>query len=350
MLIDFRSDTVTKPTQAMREAMAAAEVGDDVYREDPTVNRLEQRSAELLGFEAGLLTASGTMSNLLALLAHCRRGDEVLTGANSHTFLNEVGGAAALAGVQLRTFDEQDDGLIAEGELVRLIRGSDVHWPRTALLCLENTHNFKGGVIADPARQRAVLARAAAAGIPVHLDGARIFNAVVELGKPASEVVRGFSSVAFCLSKGLGAPIGSILVGSREFIDSARKYRKMVGGGMRQVGVIAAAGLVSLDSMIDRLRDDHRRAKRLAGGIEALGLPTLVIPKKVETNIVMIDTPGSAAATLQQQMKERGVLITAIGPERLRAVTHCDVDDAAIEASLDAFKAATSGAALSAAR
>ena len=263
-IIDLRSDTVTLPTPAMRQAMADAEVGDDVFGEDPTVNRLEERAAELLGKEAALFTASGTMSNLLAVLTHTQRGDEVLLGSEAHIFWSEVGGAATLVGVQPRTLPNRPDGTLDPTLVEAAIRRPDVHHPQTGLLCLENTHNRCGGGVMTVEETATLSEVAHDRGIPVHLDGARLFNAAVALERPAKDLTAPVDSVCFCLSKGLGAPVGSLLGGSREFVDRARKYRKMVGGGMRQAGVIAAAGLVALTTMIDRMAEDHANARRLA--------------------------------------------------------------------------------------
>ena len=267
-VIDLRSDTVTKPTDEMRRAMYEAEVGDDVYGEDPSINRLQERAAEMLGKEAGLLTASGTMSNLVAALTHCQRGDEIVMGDQAHMFWNESAGASALAGAQVRLVPNDDQGRIDPSDLATAIRPrGNVHMPPTTLVCLENTHNRCSGGVLTPEDTKRVADIAHAAGAKVHLDGARIFNAAVSLEVPASELVKDVDDVSFCLSKALSCPVGSVLCGSKEFIEDALKWRKMVGGGMRQAGVLAAAGLVALDSMVERLADDHANARRLAHGL-----------------------------------------------------------------------------------
>ena len=265
-IIDLRSDTVTLPTPAMREAIAKAELGDDVFGEDPTVNRLEAMAAEMLGKEAALLTASGTMSNLVALLAHCQRGDEVIVGSEAHVLHYEAVGAAALGGLELRPIPNDDRGRLDPSDVERAVRPPDIHQPRSTLVCLENTHNRCGGAVLSEHDLAAVAQAARRWGMAVHLDGARIFNAAVALGMPAAQLARHVDSVAFCLSKGLACPVGSVLCGSAQFIQRARRYRKMVGGGMRQAGIIAAAGIVALETMIDRLQEDHDNARVLAEG------------------------------------------------------------------------------------
>src|SRR5579871_1262181 len=262
--IDLRSDTVTLPPPAMRRAMYEAELGDDVYREDPTVNRLEERAAELLGKEAGLFVASGTQGNLLAVLASCGRGEEIILGDQSHLFNYEAGGAPALAGVQPRTLPNRPDGTLDLATVAAAIHdGSDAHNARTTLLCLENTHNRCGGAVLEPGYMEAAVRLAREHGLGLHLDGARLFNAAVALGVPASALAAGATSVSVCASKGLAAPVGSVLCGARDFIDRARRWRKMVGGGMRQAGVIAAAALFATDHMIERLAEDHDHARCL---------------------------------------------------------------------------------------
>lgn len=329
-VIDLRSDTVTLPTEEMRRAMYEAELGDDVYGEDPTVNALEQLAAELLGKEAALLTVSGTMSNLLAVLAQTRPGDEVLLGSESHIFWYEVGGAAALGGVVMRTVPNSPDGQIDLEAIAESIRGENIHFPRSALLCLENTHNRCGGRVITPEYTSAAAALAHQHGLRVHLDGARIFNAAVALGVPASHLAKDVDSVCFCLSKGLSAPVGSLLCGGRDFIGKARKLRKMVGGGMRQAGVIAAAGLVALRS-IDRLAQDHGNARRLARGLASLPGIRVAEPEP-ETNIVLFEVTAPGADFLQEA-GARGVKLGSRGGNRFRAVTHrmiaeADVDEA----------------------
>lgn len=335
--LDFRSDTVTKPTPEMRRAMYEAEVGDDVYREDPTVNRLEARAAEILGKEAALFVPTGTMGNQVAVLTHTRRGEEVIVEAESHVFMYEVGGIAALAACQVRTVPGVR-GAMDPAAVEAAIRADNVHFPRTGLVCVENTHNRSGGCVLPPENVAAVAEVAHRHGIPVHMDGARIFNAAVALGRPAAELVAPVDSVMFCLSKGLAAPVGSLLVGSRDFIAEARRYRKLLGGGMRQAGVLAAAGLVALEMMVDRLAEDHANARRLAEGIAAI--PGLKVDMEtVQTNMVMVDIADGrwTAAALVQALKQEGVLCNDTGPRRIRMVTHKDITAADVELALDAI-------------
>jgi threonine aldolase len=347
-MIDLRSDTVTQPTEAMRRAMAAAEVGDDVYGEDPTVNRLQEMAAAMLGKEAALFVPSGTMGNLIAVLVHCQRGDEVLVGEKSHTFLFEAGGISALGGVHSRQLPNRADGGLALEDIQRSIRPEDVHQPPTRLICLENTHNFCGGTVQSVEYMRQVGQLAQEYGLKVHLDGARLFNAATaiveqqggEVRKVARELVEPVDSVMFCLSKGLCAPVGSLLCGSEAFIREARRVRKMLGGGMRQVGVLAAAGLVALESMVDRLDEDHRRARRLAEGLRAI--PGLVLDAMTPvTNMVFLslatDVPWNAAQ-VAARLREKGVLVGKVGERRFRLVTHYWIDDAAVERTLQAFR------------
>jgi len=312
---------VTLPTDEMRRAMYQAEVGDDVYGEDPTINALEQLAAQMLGKEAALFTTSGTMSNLLAILTLTHHGDEVLLGSKSHTFLYEVGGASALGGVVMHTLNNLQDGTL-DLDLVEVsIRGQNIHLPQTTLLCLENTHNLCGGTVLTPDYTSAAAEIAHRHGLKVHLDGARIFNAAVALNIAASELAGDVDSVCFCLSKGLSAPVGSLLCGTREFVESARKWRKMVGGGMRQAGIIAAAGIVALETMVIRLAEDHVNAHRLAHGINAI--PGLSILNEVQTNIVIFETPESVSSgDFLQQMNTLGVKFNHRGGNRYRAVTH----------------------------
>jgi threonine aldolase len=335
-IIDLRSDTVTKPTDEMRRAMAEAEVGDDVYKEDPSINRLQERAAEMLGKEAGLLMASGTMSNLVAILSHCQRGDEIIMGDQAHIFWNESGGASALAGVQIRLVPNGTQGEIDPQDLEDAIRPrGNVHMPPTTLVCLENTHNRCSGGVLTPEDAKKVADVAHAGGARVHLDGARIFNAAVALEVPARELVKDVDDVSFCLSKALSCPVGSVLCGSREFIDEALRWRKMVGGGMRQAGILAAAGLVALDSMIDRLADDHANARRLAQGlanIDGLSLD----PDSIQTNIVIFDIEESVgvASDVISALKQEGVLVSSPGQRSIRMVTHRHVDSADIDEAL----------------
>ena len=333
--IDLRSDTVTQPSDEMRRAMADAEVGDDVYGEDPTINRLQERAADLLGKEAGLLMASGTMSNLVAALTHCQRGDEIVMGDQAHMFWNESAGASALAGAQIRLIPNDSQGRIDPDDLRGAIRPKgNVHMPPTTLVCLENTHNRCSGGVLTPEDTKRVADVAHAAGAQVHLDGARIFNAAVALEVPAKALVKDVDDVSFCLSKGLSCPVGSVLCGSKEFIAGAHKWRKMVGGGMRQAGILAAAGLVALESMIDRLADDHANARRLAQGLANIdGIS--VDPDSIHTNIVIfeVDESVGTANEVIEALAEEGVLVTYPGKQSLRMVTHrhiggADVDDA----------------------
>lgn len=332
-IIDLRSDTVTHPTEEMRRAMAEAEVGDDVFGEDPTVNRLEELAASMLGKERSLFTPSGTMSNLIAVLTQSRHGDEILLGNEAHMFWNEVGGAAAIGGVVMRTVPNYPDGRIDIDAVAAAIRPKNIHYPPTALLCLENTHNRCGGAVLTPEYTSAIAGLAHQHGLRVHLDGARIFNAAIALEVPAPELTQPADSVCFCISKGLSAPVGSLLCGSQEFVDRARKWRKMLGGGMRQAGVIAAAGIVALQMGVNRLAQDHAHARRLAQGLAHI--PSLTVPlESVPTNIVMFQPPAAiSAAEFIQRMGARGVKFTYPGGRRVRAVTHRmvgaeDIDEA----------------------
>ncbi len=337
--IDLRSDTITRPTPAMRRAMAEAEVGDDVFGEDPTVNRLQELAAECLGKEAALFVASGTMGNLVSLLAHCGRGDEVILGDQSHTYFYEQGGLAALGGIHPRVLANQPDGTLAGTEIEAAIRPDDVHFPRTRLLTLENTHNRCFGTPLAPSYLKSVSQTAHRFGLQVHVDGARIFNAAVALGVSARDLAADIDSLTFCLSKGLAAPVGSVVCGPQAFIDEARRARKIVGGGMRQAGVLAAAGIIALSQMVDRLADDHVNAKKLAEGLAEE--PNLKIDlQRVRTNIVYfeITSPRLTAQNLAQQLAAEGVLVLPTGPRQLRAVTHYHVTAEAIDQSLKVFR------------
>ncbi len=333
-LIDMRSDTVTHPTQEMRAAMAGAEVGDDVFGDDPTVIRLEEISAELTGHEAALFVASGAMGNLVALLTHCGRGVEAIVGNNSHIFLNEVAGMAALGGIQAFTIPNQPDGTLRLEDIAVSIRDDDVHHPRTRLVCLENTQNVCGGTALTPDYMQSVAELAHSRNLKLHLDGARLFNAAVALGVDAKDLSQLADSVMFCLSKGLCAPVGSMLCGTKDFIAEARRNRKQVGGGMRQVGILAAAGIVALETMTDRLADDHANAKLLAVGL--LDIPGIevdtVAPK---TNMVYYHLKPSVTVTPAQvieQMKRRGMLVD------FRLVTHYWITTADVDKVLAAFR------------
>jgi threonine aldolase len=327
-LVDLRSDTVTKPTPGMRRAMMEAEVGDDVFGDDPTVNRLQAVLAERLGFEAGLLMPSGTQSNLTALITHCQRGDEVIVGQDAHTYRFEAGGAAVLGSIQPQPIENAPDGSLPLDKIAAAIKPDDPHFARTRLLALENTI---GGKPLSPSYCAQATQLAHARGLATHLDGARLFNAAVALGIDARELVRGFDSVSVCLSKGLGAPIGSVLLGRREFIEAARRPRKMLGGGMRQAGLLAAAGLYALEHHVARLAEDHGNAARLAAGLRALdGLQV-----QCATNMVFVAVPPPRFDALPAFLRERGIVVLARNP--LRLVTHLDVDRKGIERTIAAF-------------
>ena len=322
-IIDLRSDTVSYPTPEMREAMYRAEVGDDGYKEDPTVNRLEEMAAEKMGKEAALFTASGTMANLIAVLSHTHPGDEIIMGSEAHIFWNEAGGASTLGGVVMHTVDNDPDGQMDDEEVTHAIRSQDIHNPRTSLLCLENTHNRCGGAVLLPEYTARISQIVHRQGLRVHLDGARIFNAAVALGNPVSNLATPVDSVCFCLSKGLGAPVGSLLCGSQEFIDRARKWRLMLGGGMRQAGIIAAAGIVALEKMIDRLAEDHANARHLAEGLARI--PGVIVePEKVKTNILFFELIETINVShIVKMVAEQGVRLGYRGVgQRIRAVTH----------------------------
>jgi len=338
--IDLRSDTVTKPTPEMREAMAEAEVGDDVYRDDPTVNRLEELAADQLGKEAALFVPSGTMGNLIALLVHCQRGDEVIVGNLSHIYLNEAGGMSALGGIQPCPIQNQPDGTLALDDILTSIRTEDVHHPITRLVCMENTQNICGGVPLTAEYTRQVGDLVHRHDIFLHIDGARIFNAAAAQNIAVRELVQPADSVMFCLSKGLAAPVGSMLVGTQKFIGRARHIRKMLGGGMRQVGVIAAAGLISLERMTRRLGEDHARAKKLADGLRQVkGL--VVDANSPYTNMVYLNLSEDVsvdAHQITQKMRDFGVLVDPENARRFRLVTHYWIDDRAVEHTISAFQ------------
>ena len=325
--IDLRSDTITRPTAAMRRAMAEAEVGDDVFGEDPTVRRLEETCAARLGKEAGLFVASGSMGNLVSLLAHCGRGDEVIVGDQAHTYVYEQGGMAALGGIHPRVVRNQADGTLNLDEVAGAIRDpGNLHFPQTKLITLETTHNRCGGAPLAVEYMSAVGKLARAHGLLYHLDGARIFNAAVALGVDVKLLAVDADSVSVCLSKGLAAPVGSVVCGSREFIGMARRARKVVGGGMRQVGVIAAAGIVALEQMVERLAEDHANARLLADGLAEL--PGISVEQmSVRTNIVYFNVtrPDLDGPRLVDLLDQRGVRMLPLDPRRVRAVTHCDV-------------------------
>ena len=334
-MIDLRSDTITLPTNEMRQAMYEAELGDDVFGEDPTVNRLEKMSAHMLGKEAALFTSSGTMSNLISVLTHTRPGNEILVGSEAHMFWNEVGGASALGGVIMRVVPNTQDGQIEPNAINKAIRAENIHYPQTTLLCLENTHNRCGGTVLTPEYTHNIAQLAHHQGLKVHLDGARIFNASVALGVSASELTEPVDSVCFCLSKGLSAPVGSLVCGNQEFINRARKWRKMLGGGMRQAGVIAAAGIVAIQKMVNRQADDHATAKRLANGLASI--PGIGIsPEKIQTNIVIFEVPPTISAPeFIQRMGAQGVRFSHTGGQKVRAVTHYMVNTTDIDEALE---------------
>ncbi len=330
-VIDLRSDTVTKPTAEMRAAMAAAEVGDDVFGDDPTVNRLQERAAEVVGKEAALFVPSGTMANLLALLSHTEPGDEVLLGEECHIYHYEVAGMARVAGLLAHPLPNGPDGTIDPEAVRRAIRPPNIHVPNVTLLCLENTHNRCGGAALPPAVMDALCETAHELGLRVHLDGARIFNAAIALGVPAARLAAGADSVSFCFSKGLGAPVGSILCGPRPFIERARRFRKMLGGGMRQAGVLAAAALYALDHHIERLAEDHENARLLARGLRELGP---FEPNEPQTNIVVVEVREGTVEGWLESFRSVGVLAVPFGPNRFRMVTHLDVTRSDIEEAL----------------
>lgn len=330
-MIDLRSDTVTRPSVAMRKAMAAAEVGDDVYGEDPTVNELESLTAEMLGMEAAVFVCSGTQSNLIALLSHCQRGDEYIVGQQAHTYKYEGGGAAVLGGIQPQPLDFRADGTLDLQQVAAAIKPDDNHFARTRLLCLENT--MGGKVLPLDYLQRA-RDFADAHELGLHLDGARAFNAAVKLGVPITAICRHFDTVSLCLSKGLGAPVGSVLCGKRDLIQRARRWRKVVGGGMRQAGILAAAGIVALKQHVDRLADDHRHAQRLAEGLARI--PELgVDPSSTQTNMVFCTVADGDMDSLKRHLKANGILIGTGNP--LRLVTHLDVSSSDVDQVVAAF-------------
>ncbi|MGD8405564.1 MAG: low-specificity L-threonine aldolase [Anaerolineales bacterium] len=338
--IDLRSDTVTKPTPEMREAMAKAEVGDDVYGDDPTVNRLQEMAAEMTGHEAALFVPSGTMGNLAAVLAHCQRGDEVILGKDAHTFRYEAGGISVLGGVHSCQLPNQPDGSIALDDIAGAIRYDDPHQPITRLIALENTHNRCGGTVQSVAYTRQVVEFAHERGLKVHLDGARVFNAAAALGVPVKELTGVVDSATFCLSKGLTAPVGSVLCGSQEFINQAHRARKILGGGMRQAGVLAAAGIVALEKMVTRLGEDHVRARMLAEGLsENRGL--VLDAGTPATNMVFMNLAEDvvlSAKEVAEKMKAHKVLVGVAGARRFRLVTHYWIDADGVEKAINAFR------------
>lgn len=336
-IIDLRSDTVTKPSAEMRRAMAEAEVGDDVYGEDPTVNRLEQRAAEILGKEAGLFVPTGTMGNTIALKVHTEHGQEVICEARSHVFNYELAMMGWFAGCLARPVPAEN-GILNWKQVCEAIRPLSPHWAPTGCVAIENTHNMAGGTVYPVETIREICDGAHEAGLKVHMDGARLFNAATAVGVPVREIAEPVDTVMFCLSKGLGAPVGSMLVGKAEAIVRARLYRKRLGGGMRQAGVLAAAGLIALEQMPARLAEDHANARFLAERIaEAPGLR--IDPGCVQTNIVIFDVSGTGLSAPEwvARMKQRGVLLNAVSPTAVRIVTHCNVDRAACERAMEAI-------------
>jgi threonine aldolase len=334
--IDLRSDTVTRPTRPMRHAMATAEVGDDVYAEDPTARRLEERAAELLGKEKALFVPSGTMANQIAIALHTRPGDEVIIGEGAHSYFYESGAAPALWGVQFAVAGK--GGLFTAAEAEAAIRPAAYYMPRTSLVAIENTHNWGGGIVFPQDDVLAIAKLARTRGLAVHLDGARIWNAAVATGRSAAELAAPFDTASACFSKGLGAPVGSVLAGSAADMERARRLRKMLGGGMRQVGILAAAALHALEHHRERLAEDHANARALAEGLAEIPGVTVDLAR-VQTNIVMFESPRPATEVVARAL-ERGVLLHAFGPTRVRAVTHLDLDRAAVDRALVEIRAA----------
>ncbi len=342
-VIDLRSDTVTEPTEEMREAMARAVVGDDVLGEDPTVRELEALAAEMVDKEAAVFVPSGTMGNLAAVLTHTHRGDEVLVEAEAHIYYNEVGSISAVAGVLPKTI-VGTAGYISPAQVRAAVRPANVHFPPLRLLCLENTHNRAGGVPYGPEEMNAVCSVAHELALSVHLDGARIFNAAVALGVPAPALTAQVDSVMFCVSKGLSAPVGSLLAGSAEFIVQARRFRKMLGGGMRQAGVLAAAGLVALRSMVGRLAEDHQNAQRLARGIA--NSPGLSVDlERVRTNMVLVRVREGSLTPVEfaARLKRHGVLVAPVGPQTVRMVTHRHISGKMVERAVEVIRQVSAG-------
>ena len=326
--IDLRSDTVTKPSPAMRDAMARADVGDDVFGDDPTVNKLQEVAAERFGMQAGLFFPSGTQSNLAAVMAHCQRGEEVILGQDAHTYCHEAGGAAVLGSIQPQPLTNRPDGTLDLAEVEAAIKPDDSHYAITKLLALENTI---GGKVIPRGYMADAIALARRHQLSTHLDGARVFNASVKLGMPVKELCAGFDTVSVCLSKGLGTPAGTVLVGRKDVIDRARRIRKMLGGTMRQVGILAAAGLYALEHNVDRLAEDHVNAERLAKGLLGLGLKV----DPVQTNMVFTTVPKESAAALKGHLDDSGIV--TLGGTRMRLVTHLDVDAAGIDRVISVF-------------
>ncbi|WP_456277905.1 low-specificity L-threonine aldolase [Bacillus sp. AK128] len=330
MVIDLRSDTVTKPTEKMRKASFEAELGDDVYGEDPTINKLEEKAAEVLGKEGALFVTSGTQGNQIAVLTHCQPGNEILLEAESHLFYYEAAAISAFAGVQPRTI-KGIRGSMDPNHVQSAIRGEDIHQPETSLICLENTHNRAGGAIVPIENMEDIYQVATQHNIPVHLDGARLFNAAVALNQPVTEFTKYTTTVQICLSKGLGSPVGSIIAGDKDFIHKARKWRKRLGGGLRQAGVIAAPGYLALTEMVERLSEDHSHAKRLEEGIR--NIPSLEVVNQVDTNILLVDIKklNMSSTEFLEKLKSEGILAVAFGPTTIRFTTHYDVSTEQID-------------------
>lgn len=335
-MIDLRSDTVTKPTEEMRKAMYEAEVGDDVYGEDPTINKVEQLAAEILGKEEALFVTSGTQGNQIAVLTHCRPGNEVILEEEAHIFYYEGAAISAFAGVQTRTI-KGENGAIDPTKVEKAIRGEDIHYPETGLICLENTHNRAGGAVVPAGNMKEIYDIGQKYNVPVHLDGARLFNAAVASNCDVREFTQYTSSVQICLSKGLGAPVGSIIAGDHDFIKKARKWRKRLGGGLRQAGVLAAPGIISLTKMVDRLQEDHENAKLLANGLKAIS--GLSIPNDVDTNIVVVDITNTKydVPEMLEALKQNSILAGGFGDKTLRLVTNYDVSREDIDETLKIF-------------
>ncbi|MFW9923686.1 MAG: threonine aldolase family protein [Candidatus Thorarchaeota archaeon] len=334
--IDLRSDTVTLPSEEMMEAIRDAKLGDDVYGEDPTVNELQEKAAKLLGKEAALLVSSGTMGNICGVVGQTKKGDEIILEENAHIFLHEQGSAAVIGGVQTRTIPGVDGYLITPELLRKAIRGHDVHYPISSLVCIENTHNMSGGKVWTVEQTQALVKTAKENDLKIHVDGARIFNAAVALNKPASELVKGVDSVQFCLSKGLACPIGSIIAGSQEFIEQALRVRKLLGGGMRQSGIIAAPGIVALDKMIARLADDHKNAKELGKGLAKINGFKVT---ESQTNILFIDISalGISGKQFQEQVAKHGIIVSSRWDTTFRLVTHYGIEKEDIEYVVQTF-------------
>ena len=337
-VVDLRSDTVTQPSPEMRQAMYEAELGDDVYGEDPTLNALEAKAAECLGKEAAVFVASGTMGNLVSVLSHAQRGDEIILGNKAHIFRSEAGGASALGGISYHTIPNDDRGMLNPDDIQAAVRPNDPHMPKTALVCVENTQNMCGGAPLTQDDMKTIADVARANGIPVHVDGARIFNAAAALEAPVSELARDADSLTFCLSKGLSCPVGSVITGSADYIQEARRWRKMVGGSMRQAGVLAAAGIVALDNMVERLAEDHANARKLAHGLAEI--PGISIePDSLPTNLVFFDVERDDTAELHARLAERGVKGGSPDQKRWRYVTHYGITESDIDYTLESVRA-----------